>query len=108
MNISEEHYETDNITVTVQWTQQVGVTYSIKVSPLVPILVSGGTSHRLIISYNTEYNFSVEAVGPCRPNATVIIRLRYGMVILAVVWQARPFSLLSCEGEGSSKVTFNY
>ena len=81
MNISEEHYEADNITITVEWAQQIGVTYyAIKISPVVPLMFIGSTSRQLIILYNTVYNFSVEAAAPCRPNATASIRLKYGMV----------------------------
>ena len=80
LNISEEHYEADNITITVQWVQQVNVTYAIRVFPLVPIVLTASASHQLTISYNTEYNFSVEAVTPCRPNATASIGLKYGTV----------------------------
>ena len=79
MNISEEHFEADNITITVEWAQQVGVVYATTVLPMVPLMFIGSTSLRLTIPYNTEYNFSVEAVGPCRSNTTAVIRLRYGI-----------------------------
>ena len=85
LNISEKHYEADNITVTVQWVQQDSVTYAIHVFPLVPIVVTASASHQLTIPYNTEYNLSVEAVTPCRPNATASIGLKYGMVYYTIV-----------------------
>ena len=79
-NISE--YLTDNVTVTVEWTQQVYATYNVTVVPLVPIVFTGSTSCQLTIPYNTEYNLTIEAAAPCRSNATAFIRLNYGKVWL--------------------------
>ena len=82
LNISEEQYhDADNVTVTVKWAQQVGVTYTIKVSPWVPLIYNGSTSLQLTISYNTDFNFSIEAITPCRDNITVSIRLQYGKIL---------------------------
>ena len=80
-NTSEE-YEADYITVSVEWAQQVGTMYTVRVLPLplVPIMATGSTSRQLTISYNTVYNLSVEATAPCRANATAFIRLHYGKV----------------------------
>ena len=76
-NISE-YYSADNVTVTVEWTQQVYATYDVTVVLPVPIEFTGSTSRRLTILYNTEYNLTVEAAAPCRPNTTALIRLNYG------------------------------
>ena len=79
MNISEEQYDADNVTVTVKWAQQVGITYAIEVSPWVPLIYNGSTSLQLTILYNTDFNLTVEAIAPCRDNnITVSIRLKYG------------------------------
>ena len=80
--VSNEHYEIDNITVTVEWTQLEGVTYTTRASdsPLTSITITGNSS-QLTISYNTSYNFSVEAAPPCRPNPTAVITLNYGEAI---------------------------
>ena len=75
--ISEE-YSANNVTLTVEWTQQVYATYDVTVVPLVPIVFTGSTSHKLTIPYNTEYNVSIEAVAPCRSNTTSFTRLYYG------------------------------
>lgn len=82
LSISAEQYEADSVTVTVEWAwaQQIHVTYSAKVVPLVPILITGSTSRQLTIPYNNEYNLSVVATAPCRPNATTFIKLNYGEV----------------------------
>ena len=81
LSISEE-YKADSVIVTVEWTQaqQLHVTYSTEVFPLVPIVFTERTSRRLTIPYNNEYNLSVVAVTPCRPNATSFIILYYGEV----------------------------
>ena len=81
LSISENDYETENVTVTVEWVQQMGVTYTISVSPLVPIIDTESVGHRLTIPYNTAYNLSVVAATPCRANATTIITLYYGELL---------------------------
>ena len=73
-------FEADNVTVTVEWAQQDGVTYTVNVSPMVSKSVIGRTRCRLTIPYNAEYNLSVLAAIPCRTNATAAITLYYGKV----------------------------
>ena len=84
LGITSEEYKTDNITVSVEWTLQEGAMYTVRVLPhdQVPIMVTGSTSRQLMISYNTVYNFSVEATvtTPCRVSATAFIRLHYGKI----------------------------
>ena len=82
LRIIEEQYGINSVTVTVEWTQKinVGVTYTAKVSPMVPLISVGETNRRLIILYNTVYNFSVVAATPCRPNATSSTIIDYGEV----------------------------
>ena len=86
LNIQSEEYEADNvtITVTVVWAQQtaVHVRYSASVVPWAPLMPNGSASYQLTILYNTDYNFSVVATTPCRPNATMFIILNYGEDIL--------------------------
>ena len=81
LRVSDERYEVDNVIVTVEWTPQEGVTYTTSVSPLTSITVTGNSSRQLTISYNTNYNISVEAAPPCRPNPTAVITLKYGEAI---------------------------
>ena len=79
LNISNQTYEPENVTVTVEWTQLTGVTYTVIVSPSVPTVnLIGTTRYQLTIPYNRTYNFSVVAATPCRPNATNFITLNYG------------------------------
>ena len=82
LRVISEEYGVENVTVTLEWAQQVGVTYTgkiIRLSPLAPTLSAGSNSQQLILSYNIEYNLSVVAVIPCG-NATAFIRLDYGEV----------------------------
>ena len=79
--ISQE-YKDDNVTVTVEWIQHVYTVNEVTVVPLVPLMSTGSTSRQLTIQYNTEYNLSLEATAPCRPNAITFIILNYGKVLL--------------------------
>ncbi|MCG8625303.1 MAG: hypothetical protein MJE68_25300, partial [Proteobacteria bacterium] len=56
----------------------IGIRYSVNITPWVPLIPNGSTSYSLIIPYNTEYNFSVVATTPCRPNTTAFITHYYG------------------------------
>jgi hypothetical protein len=80
LNVSEEYYRADNVTVTILWAPIDNITFSTQVSPLAPIMTTGSTSRQLIISYNTEYNLSVVATTPCG-NFIASITLSYGEVI---------------------------
>ena len=79
LRVSDERYEADNVTVTVEWTPQEGVTYTTSVSPLTSIAITGNSSRQLTIPYNTNYNVSVEAAPPC---STAVITLNYGEIQL--------------------------
>ena len=80
--VTSEEYGPKNVTVTVEWAHQVGAMYTVRVSPPVPIMFTGSTSRQLTISYNNEYNFSIDVITtpPCRANATAFIRLHYGEI----------------------------
>ena len=81
LNISHQDYGAENVTVTVEWTQQTGVTYTVKVSPSPPTINPIGTTrYQLTIPFNKTYNFSVVAATHCRANAAVYITLHYGEV----------------------------
>ena len=86
LSVSEE-YQADNVTVTIMWAPAElmdDITFSTKVSPLVPIIPTGSTSRQLIILYNAEYNLSVVAVTPCG-NVTTSVTLNYGEAKLVVM-----------------------
>ena len=86
LNISELHYEADNVTVTVEWAQQEpGVVYSVEVSPFVPITnFTETTRYQLTIPYNETYNFSVMATAPCT-TAFKFSTLNFGAVYILLV-----------------------
>ena len=64
----------------MEWAQQFGATYTVRVLPTVPIISTGTRSRQLTILYNTEYTFSVEAIGPysCETNPAASKTLKYG------------------------------
>ena len=72
-------HDIDNITVTVEWTQQVvsGITYTPRVSPP-PLIINESSLLLLVLKYNTEYNLSVVANSSCGVTATAIKTLYYG------------------------------
>jgi hypothetical protein len=82
VHVISEEYGVDNITVTVEWTQQVQagdlVSYNVSVSPPVPIIYNGNTSLTVVLEYNAEYDLSVDADIQCESNATAFITLNYG------------------------------
>ena len=75
----EEYKADNNITVTVEWAQQEGITFSARVSPSASLIIDGSTRCQLTISYNTEYNFSVVAVTACgNTTASITLIINYG------------------------------
>ena len=77
LHITSEEYGAYNVTVAVEWAQQLGAVYAVRLSPLAPITLTGSTIRQLTLSYNTAYNLSVVVVTPCG-NATASIMLNYG------------------------------
>ncbi len=79
---TSEEYGVEDVTVTVEWTQQVQagdlISYTVIVSPSVPIIYNGNTSLSVVLEYNVEYILSVEAAVQCESNATAFIALNYG------------------------------
>ena len=58
-------YRANNVSVIVEWTEEEGVSYNITINPSVPKTFTRSASVQLI-SYNTEYNVSLEAVAVCQ------------------------------------------
>jgi lipoprotein signal peptidase len=81
LSIISETYAVDNVTVTVEWTQKLGVMYTTRIIPQAASLSIGSNSQRLTLSYNTGYNFSVlVADTPCDPVIAAFIQLNYGKI----------------------------
>ena len=87
LGITSEEYEADNVSVTVEWSQQMGVVYTVRILPPVPIMFIGNTSLHLTVLYNTEYNLSVVAAAPCRVSITAFIGLNYGELYEYKYWR---------------------
>ena len=81
VHVHTEEYSVNNITVTVEWTQQIGAVYESSVLPPAPLEFIGSSSVQLVLEYNTVYNLSVVAVNiaPCGGyTETSFIALDYG------------------------------
>ena len=89
LNVTSEEFGAENVTVTVKWAQQAGAVYHVRVVPPVPSVSTAGpgiiTSYQLTISYNSEYNVSVDSeviISSCGFNVTAFMRLYYGEMCL--------------------------
>jgi hypothetical protein len=83
-----EEYSVHNITVTVEWIQQVGAVYTSSVLPPAPLMFNGSSSVQLVLEYNTVYNLSViMAVASCGVSTETFIVLHYGETQLVAFWQ---------------------
>ena len=78
LSIVSETFSVDNVTVAVEWIQKAGAIYTTRIIPQAASSSTGNNSRRLILSYNTGYNFSVVAVTPCNPATTAFIELHHG------------------------------
>ena len=83
-----ESLEIDSIRVTLEWTQENMTlslySFSVSISPQVPILVfpEGTTRVQLKVHYETLYNVSFQAIPFCKQgNTTIFIRLYYSELI---------------------------
>ena len=68
MNISQ-WFETNGITVFLEWVHKNGASYSVDVEPEVAVNYTGQSSAQLSLSYNLKYNISVTA-SLCGRNST--------------------------------------
>ena len=75
---TSEEFGADNVTVTVEWTQEEGAMYRIIIVPQEPMTFTGDSSIQLTLLYNTNYRVSVEAALPCQHQAHGHIMLFYG------------------------------
>ena len=69
MNISQR-FETNGITVFLEWAYKKGASYSVDVDPGVAIDYTGQSSAQLSLFYNIKYNISVTASLCGRNSAT--------------------------------------
>lgn len=76
-SVTSEDHGVDNISVTVEWSQDEGVQYNVSVTPSIPITIIERRIELLLL-YNIEYNVSLEAVTACQSEASTILQLFYG------------------------------
>ena len=78
--VHTEEYSVNNITITVEWIQQIGAVYDSSVLPPAPLEFTGSSSVQLVLEYNTVYNLSIEIiVAHCGGyTETSFIELNYG------------------------------
>ena len=69
-----EEFEIDEVTVTLQWSNESS--YIVSVSPYLPFMPSGIAGSLLRVSYNTLYNVSVLSIDPCGQN--IVFEIYYG------------------------------
>ena len=76
------NFGNDSVTVTLEWPQFSGETYSIVAVPQ-PVNMSSimSTSVQLVLLYNTEYNVTVTANLCGYSNATNIATIYYGITV---------------------------
>ena len=67
MTIITERYEINNITVTIEWTDDVQ--YNVSTEPPVDVNFIGNMSVQMVVFYNTFYSVNITANGLC--NSTV-------------------------------------
>jgi hypothetical protein len=72
------HFGADNFTVTLEWSQFSGETYSVATVPeSVHLISTMSTSVQLVMLYNTQYNVTVTATLCGHRNATNLV-IYYG------------------------------
>ena len=75
-----ERYGTNNITVTIEWTQiRNDVQYNVSTEPPVDVNFIGNVSIQMTVFYNTFYSVSITANGLC--NSTAAVGLNYSELI---------------------------
>ena len=72
--------ETDGVSITLEWTPQVGVSYNVTVIPAIDVIFTErAMSVNLSLLYNTVYNVSVVATSLCgQLIRATFIELHYG------------------------------
>ena len=78
VDITATEYGLDNVTVSIDWNQEVGVSYNISTFPSATITFKRSTGAELTVAYNIEYILKLQANTSCRNNATASLVLNYG------------------------------
>ena len=83
MNISQ-WFETNGITVFLEWAYKNGASYNVVVDPEVAVNYTGLSSAQLSLSYNLKYNISITA-SLCGRNSTTFHTLNYSKSYLKAI-----------------------
>ena len=75
--VESEQFQSENVTIILNWAQGDNDLYNIRVNPYLPIHFIGSTTAELILLYNVQYNVSIIAF-LCEYNTTDVIELLYG------------------------------
>ena len=75
---SRAQFGTENITVTLKWVQEAGVSYNISIFPQVNHESIDSTVVQLRITYNVMYNVSIMRTLCGRHTTTRLSKLNYG------------------------------
>ena len=78
-----EQFGMENITVILDWSQEMDVSYSVIVDPEVPVTFIERARVQLLLSYNIQYNASVMATRCPHLTNTVFVELSYGEYLYA-------------------------
>lgn len=69
-------YAADYITISLEWIEENGVSYSVSTKPLVAIAFDGSSTIQFIALYNTAYNVNITA-NSVVCNTTTTVGLNY-------------------------------
>ena len=94
MNIFQ-WFETNGITVILEWTYKNGASYSVNVDPEVDVDYTGQSSAQLSLSYDIKYNISVTA-SLCGRNSTSFRTLNHSKHYLKAIIEESSITTSSC------------
>ena len=80
-------FEEDEIVVLLEWMEQSGVAYNVTITPRVPIVWVSGTSVKVRVDYNVNYNVTISATlcGQNSVNNTLIIFFGESQLLLSIL-----------------------
>ena len=68
----------ENVTVTLEWAQEAGVSYNVSVTPQVNVEFLDSTLVQVVVAYNVVYNVSIVSTLCGRHTAIKFNKLCYG------------------------------
>ena len=80
IKVESEHFQSENVNITLNWTQANNEFYDIDVIPRAPTHYAESTTVELTLLYNVHYNINIVAF-LCEFNRTNTIEFLYGTYI---------------------------